>query len=62
MVGQMCTCIETVSYTHLAARAVADSEPRNGVQNETQHISDRSAGDASDYIPDEEIPWDFLNS
>ncbi len=46
----------------IAARAVADSEPRNGVQNETQHISDRSAGDASDYIPDEEIPWDFLNS
>ena len=46
----------------IAARAVADSEPRNGAQNETQHISDRSAGDVSDYIPDEEIPWDFLNS
>ena len=44
-----------------AARAVVDSEPRNGAQNETQHSSDRSAGDASDYIPDEEIPWDFLN-
>lgn len=45
----------------IAARAVADSEPRNGAQNETQHISDRSVGGTSDYIPDEEIPWDFLN-
>ena len=45
----------------VAARAVADNEPRNGAQNETQHISGRSAGGMSDYIPDEEIPWDFLN-
>lgn len=45
----------------VAARAVADSEPRNGAQNETQHSSDRSTGGASDYIPDEEIPWDFLS-
>ena len=53
--------LESLPTGMVAAQAVADSEPRNGAQNETQHISDRSAGGTSDYIPDEEIPWDFLN-
>ena len=53
--------LEALPAGMVAARAVADSEPQNGAQNETQHSSGRSTGDTSDYIPDEEIPWDFLN-
>ena len=53
--------LEALPAGMVAARAVADSEPQNGAQNETQHSSGRSTGDTSDYIPDEEIPWDFLS-
>ena len=45
-----------------ATQTVAGDELRGGAQSETQRVSEQNAGGASaDYIPDEEIPWDFLN-
>ena len=45
-----------------AAQTVAGNELRGGARSETQRVSEQNAGGTSaDYIPDEEIPWDFLN-
>ena len=45
-----------------ATQTVAGDELRGDVRSGTPRVSEQNAGGASaDYIPDEEIPWDFLN-
>ena len=45
-----------------ATRTSIENQPRDDARSETSRVSEQNAGGASaDYIPDEEIPWDFLN-
>ena len=45
-----------------ATQTAIENQPRGEAQSDTQRVSDQNAGGTSaDYIPDDEIPWDFLN-